>query len=243
MIRTAELKTADPAPAPPTKPALARTSGLSRDVARPLAKDTAEDSSEKLSEGRAKHQDAGPAAPTDVTPRPVVAVVLQCRGNLLLLKRSYYVAHDRGKWHCITGYIEASRDPAHQALDEIFEETGLRLVDLSTLTAGPVLNLADGDGRPWPVHTFVAHTDQRRLRINWEHITYRWVQPARLRRFDGRVEWLDDVVEAFDLLSPRRPDASAKRHEPPRSATVSVGPGQAGPDRTAEASAGSAGPS
>jgi 8-oxo-dGTP pyrophosphatase MutT (NUDIX family) len=129
-------------------------------------------------------------------PRPVVAVVLERRGHILLLKRSAQVTHDQGKWHCITGYIETGRSAVLQAIDELFEETGLRLVDLISLEAGPVLSICDAAGQPWQVHTFNASTLRKRLTLNWEHDTYRWVHARRLRKYDGRVPWLDTVVGA-----------------------------------------------
>jgi 8-oxo-dGTP pyrophosphatase MutT (NUDIX family) len=140
-----------------------------------------------------------PPAPPRAVSRPVVAVVVERHEHVLLLKRSPHVAHDRGKWHCVTGYVEDGRPPMHQALDELHEETGLRLVDLSTLDEGPVLHLPDGQGNDWPVHTYRARTHRRRLTLNWEHTAYRWVEPSRLRRFDGRVNWLEDVLRACSI--------------------------------------------
>ena len=137
-------------------------------------------------------------------PRPVVAVILEWREHVLLLKRSQQVAHDRGKWHCVTGYVEGNRPPIQQALDELHEETGLRLIDLTALDEGPVLLLPDEQAQNWPVHTYRAKTHQRRLALNWEHTAYRWVRPGRLNRFDGRVSWLDDVVAACSS-SPGQP--------------------------------------
>lgn len=128
--------------------------------------------------------------------RPVVAVVLEWRDHVLLLKRSAQVSHDQGKWHCVTGYIETGRSAVQQAADELFEETGLRLVDLTSLEAGPVLSIRDAAGQAWQVHTFAATTMHKRLTLNWEHETYRWVAPRRVGKFDGRVQWLDDVIRA-----------------------------------------------
>lgn len=135
-----------------------------------------------------------------VAARRVVAVILECRRHVLLLKRSLEVSHDQGKWHCVTGYVETDFLPVQQALHELYEETGLMLADLTGLDEGPVLTLPDARGRAWQVHTFRAQTLQRRLTTNWENTAYRWVLPRRLRRFDGRVSWLDDVLEAVATL-------------------------------------------
>lgn len=154
--------------------------------------------------------------PRHVPPRPVVAVVVEWREHLLLLKRSPQVAHDPGKWHCVTGYVEDDCPPMQQALDELHEETGLRLIDLTALDEGPVLLLPDGQRQTWPVHTYLAQTQQRRLRLNWEHTTYRWVQPSRLRRFDGRVSWLEDVIKACSTASLPNPSGRVSADSSPQ---------------------------
>ncbi|WP_413810971.1 NUDIX domain-containing protein [Streptomyces sp. OE57] len=139
--------------------------------------------------------------------RQVVAVVLMWRGRVGLFKRSGSVQHDAGLWHCITGYLDADSDPVRQAIQEIWEETLLPARALEQLTAGPTLRLADPRGGPdWTVHTFLARTSQRRLTLNWEHKTYRWVWPWRLSQFDGQVAWLTDVLRAVGSL----PSAKAR---------------------------------
>lgn len=157
------------------------------------------------------------SGPGEVRPRPVVAIVLEWRGRVLLLKRSALVAHDRGRWHCVTGYVEAGRTTIEQAIDELYEETGLRVVDLASLAAGPVLSIRDATGQAWPVHTFKASTQRKRLTLNWEHDTYRWVRPSRLRSFDGRVQWVDPVISAVEA------NASATSPSTNRSTTAATG--------------------
>lgn len=124
----------------------------------------------------------------------VVAVVLRRRGRIGLFRRSARVSTDRGRWHCITGYAEG--DPARTAIRELHEETGLLPGDLTALRAGPVLTLADAQGGAWRVHTFVAETERDELQLNWEHDSYQWVRPDELPAVDGRVDWLQDVVDA-----------------------------------------------
>lgn len=151
-----------------------------------------------------------PTAPhplEDVEPRAatsVVAVVLEHRGRLALLKRSQAVGHDRGRWHCVTGYLESGMSPQEQALTEVFEETGLRLVDLNDLQPGRTLVLLDEDHNPWRIHTFRAVTTRRQLTMNWEHVHYRWTPRAKLKRFDGQVSWLRHVVDAVYETSDSR---------------------------------------
>jgi ADP-ribose pyrophosphatase YjhB (NUDIX family) len=126
----------------------------------------------------------------------VVAVVLEWRGRIALFRRSQAVRHDRGLWHCVTGYVEHGVSPERQALDELFEETGLGIADLARLQAGGVLSLRDSSGQIWWVHTFRAVTVRRKLTLNWEHDAYRWTAVRKVARFDGQVDWLRQVIQA-----------------------------------------------
>jgi 8-oxo-dGTP pyrophosphatase MutT (NUDIX family) len=132
--------------------------------------------------------------------REVVAVAVQWRGRIGLFRRSDAVAHDRGRWHCITGYLEPGSPPHRQALVELHEETGLRAADLDSFAACDVLTLPDGQGFVWTVHTFKAVTTRRRLELNDEHDAYRWVRPQAVERFSNRVSWLSSVLDATGAL-------------------------------------------
>jgi 8-oxo-dGTP pyrophosphatase MutT (NUDIX family) len=144
------------------------------------------------------------AAETSTIPsgHAVVAVVIERRGKIALLKRSRYLDHDRGLWHCITGYLEPGASPKQQALEELLEETGLHAASLVALRAGPILIINDSDAEPWLVHTFTAVTSRRRLEIDWEHDSYRWTAPDKVERFVNRVSWLDLVLHATGFLMP-----------------------------------------
>jgi 8-oxo-dGTP pyrophosphatase MutT (NUDIX family) len=134
--------------------------------------------------------------PAAAAPHEVVAIVLEHHGHIALLKRSQAVGHDQNLWHCITGYLEPGTSPRQQALRELFEETGLEPTDLSCLESRAPLILTDHTGSPWLVHTFKAVTSRRRLRLNEEHVSYRWTRPAKVSRFSNCVEWLGLVLDA-----------------------------------------------
>lgn len=130
----------------------------------------------------------------------VVAVVIKRHGKIAILKRSRTVGHDRGRWHCVTGYLESGASPREQALQELLEETGLTDADLLDLGAGEELALQDESGGLWTVHTFTAVTSKRRLSLNWEHESCRWTAPSKTARFANRVSWLDSVLRATGHL-------------------------------------------
>ncbi|WP_353713620.1 NUDIX domain-containing protein [Arthrobacter sp. K5] len=128
--------------------------------------------------------------------RTVVAVVMEWRGRIALLKRSRRLDHDAGLWHCVSGFLEAGVTPEQQALEELFEETGTQAKDLLELRHGPALVLPDDRGTQWLVYTFTAVTTRRGLRLDWEHDSYRWTTADRAKRFSNRVGWLDTVLDA-----------------------------------------------
>lgn len=137
--------------------------------------------------------EAAPAIPAD---RIIIAAVVEWRGRIAMFRRSRSQGHDSGRWHCITGFVEAGATPEQQALEELFEETGLQAKDLLDLRQGADLVVPDGAGNPWLVHTFTALTSRRRLKIDWEHDSYRWTPAHKAKRFSNRVGWLDNVLAA-----------------------------------------------
>jgi 8-oxo-dGTP pyrophosphatase MutT (NUDIX family) len=146
--------------------------------------------------------------------RTVIAVVIEWRGRIALFRRSGTVGHDSGLWHCITGFVEVGATPQQQAIAELFEETGLQANDLLDLRQGPALLLADESDSRWLVHTFTAVTTRRRLRLDWEHDSYRWTTAHKAKRFTNRVTWLDTVLDATGHF--RTPDQDPR---PPRRRT------------------------
>ncbi|BCW35823.1 hypothetical protein StoSoilA2_18790 [Arthrobacter sp. StoSoilA2] len=126
----------------------------------------------------------------------VIAAVIEWRGKIALFRRSRRLGHDSGLWHCITGFVEAGATPEQQAFAELSEEAGLQAKDLDSLLQGPALVITDSIGGPWLVYTFTAMISRPRLRIDWEHDTYRWTPASKAKRFTNRVDWLDKVLVA-----------------------------------------------
>ena len=129
--------------------------------------------------------------------REVVAVVIRHAGDICLLRRSSGVGHDRGLWHCVTGYVEADVDPVEQARRELLEETGLRADrDLDSLVRAWSLRIPDRRGGSWVVHPFLATSRSRTIRLDWEHDAYRWVGWPALPARD-QVAWLPTILRCF----------------------------------------------
>jgi ADP-ribose pyrophosphatase YjhB (NUDIX family) len=136
----------------------------------------------------------------------VVAGVVRRNGLTALFKRSAAVIHESGKWHCVTGFLEAGVEAQEQAIVELYEETGLRVADLTRFETGPVLEVTDGSRRVWQIHTFTCETATRRLTLNWEHDSYRWASRRSLPGFN-QVPWLTEVLAA---VSPHNETPAAR---------------------------------
>ncbi|MBS3772669.1 MAG: NUDIX domain-containing protein [Candidatus Thermoplasmatota archaeon] len=124
----------------------------------------------------------------------VVTAVVTHHGDVLLLRRSNRVRTYRGKWACVSGYLEEGEKPEERAVIEIEEETGLTGSEVRLeKTATPVAFTDETAGVDWRVHPFLFTTTNRDIAIDWEHQEYRWVAPSALERYDT-VPRLGEVV-------------------------------------------------
>jgi ADP-ribose pyrophosphatase YjhB (NUDIX family) len=133
-------------------------------------------------------------------PRTVIAVVVKHHDKICVLKRSRWVRHDAGRWHCVTGYLSEDRDAEEQAITELSEEIGLSMTDLKSLQQGITLNIPDDQGHQWTIYTFSCDVTKTCIRLNWEHDSYQWLHPSDLSRI-ALVPWFFDVLQAVQAPS------------------------------------------
>ena len=127
-----------------------------------------------------------------------MACFLRHGGKICLLKRSHAVGSAPGRWHCVSGFLEPGVGPLEQALAEIGEETGLVGEAVRLVAASPPLRIErPAQGWVWVIHPFLFDAASPRLRLDWEHDDYRWIEPAELARSDC-VPWLALVWSALN---------------------------------------------
>ena len=113
----------------------------------------------------------------------VVTVFLTLGGKVLLLKRSGKVGTYKGHWAGVSGYLE-SADPLKQAYEEMIEEVGLGMEDVSLVKKGEPLEVLDPvRQRAWRVHPFLflVHSTDK-IRLDWENVEMRWVLPDEIEQ-------------------------------------------------------------
>ena len=130
--------------------------------------------------------DAGAIDLPDVRAVPVVSVFLRNRGRLLLVQRGDRVGSFPGRWSAVSGYLERDEDPRDRAVQEVREETGIRDTRFRPVVArdGPTA---------YVVHPFLFDVPSRRLQLDWENVTHRWIRSSEIDGFDT-VPRLRDVM-------------------------------------------------
>lgn len=128
----------------------------------------------------------------------VVTAFLFQEGKVLIVRRSRAVGTYPGRWSAISGYLEHA--PLEQALIEIEEETGLRAIDVQLLAQGAPIDVEDASlQRRWRVYPFAfALIAAKPIRLDWENVEYRWVQPQELQGLGG----VPGLAEALSRVWP-----------------------------------------
>ena len=109
----------------------------------------------------------------------VVTAVLRHQGRILLLRRGESVRTYRGRWACVSGYLEPGETPLMRAFTEILEETGLTQEQVTLRNTGTKIDFYDTEAHAqWIIHPFLFEASTDTIVIDWEHTTYAWVSPG-----------------------------------------------------------------
>jgi 8-oxo-dGTP pyrophosphatase MutT (NUDIX family) len=147
-----------------------------------------------------------PAGGADATPGATHVVTCfllrrdHGRDEILLVRRSERVRTYRGRWAGVSGYVELGDTPEERAYAELSEETGLVRADVVLMRAGPPLPVRDSEaGLDWVVHPYLfAVTAPERIRIDWEAVETRWVEPSEVLM----LETVPSLAAALALVYP-----------------------------------------
>jgi len=128
----------------------------------------------------------------------VVTAVLKNGDKILILKRGDKVRTYKGKWACVSGYLEGNEGALERAYKEIEEETGLKREDVKLIKAGKPIEFYDEKEKMnWRVHPFLFEVKRGNVKIDWEHTEYKWIHPEEIVKYET-VPKLKEVI--FNLL-------------------------------------------
>lgn len=113
--------------------------------------------------------------------KPVVTCFLRHKDKILILKRSDKVSTSKGKWAGVSGYVEIGERPEETAFKEIREETGIENPRL--IRSGEPVYVRGGDIL-FQIHPFLFEVDTENIKIDWEHVEYRWIRPEEMDKYD-----------------------------------------------------------
>jgi len=105
----------------------------------------------------------------------VVAVILNLRNELLLLRRSESARRDPGRWGLAGGRLESGEEPMQGMLRELGEELGTGLELRLEASLGPLPAIGHAGGT---VHLFRYTCLSGSPELNHEHTAYLWLDEA-----------------------------------------------------------------
>ncbi len=114
--------------------------------------------------------------------KKTVSCLVMLNNKILILKRSDKKGLYKNKWSVVNGHIEDKEKPLETAYKEIEEETGL---DVELIRAKkPFFIRDDKYSTIWHSHPFLFRTKTDKVRLNWEHTQYKWIDSKEVRKYD-----------------------------------------------------------
>lgn len=136
---------------------------------------------------------------TNAKRAPVMVCFVRWGERYLLLKRSDKVLAYGNMWSGVAGFIDTDEPIEEQVARELLEEIGCP--SSSILSANEILVYEFFDkelNRTWERHVFLVEVTSPKVRINWEHSEYRWLnadQCAALKTTPGLIADLKTVSD------------------------------------------------
>lgn len=121
----------------------------------------------------------------------VVSCFIIKDNKILILKRSDRVRTFKGKWATVSGYIEEYEKPYETAIKEIEEEIDLKKEEVEFVREGNLIYVNE----EWVVHPYLFKVNTDKIKLDWEHVDYKWIKPEELKNYDT-VPKLKEALES-----------------------------------------------
>ena len=115
----------------------------------------------------------------------IVTTFLTNSDKILLLKRSQKVKSMKNLWAGISGIIEGDEKPVKRAKIEVYEEVGIKEVNIKLIREGDVMLIESPqyENHQWEVYPFLFSCDSREIKLNWENSDSKWISVDELNEF------------------------------------------------------------
>ena len=125
----------------------------------------------------------------------IVTTFLTNSDKILLLKRSQKVKSMKNLWAGISGIIEGNEKPVNRAKIEVYEEVGIKEVNIKLIREGDVMLIESPqyENHQWEVYPFLFSCNNREVKLNWENSDSKWINVNELKDYTT-VPSLDKVL-------------------------------------------------
>lgn len=114
-------------------------------------------------------------------------IIIDCNGELLLLRRANYIKKFGGKWCIPGGHIDNDELSEKTALRELQEETNITINNPSFLMTYEYVTGETSD-------IYYKQIDEKpNVKISREHAQYKWVPLNELDKYNGK--WAGETYE------------------------------------------------
>lgn len=128
---------------------------------------------------------------------PVINCVVTYRGKFLLVRRSRRLRFYPDYWNGISGFLDDAKGLREKVEEELREELGLAPRAIKSIRLGEVFDQeAPRYGKTWIVHPILVRVNTKRIKLDWEAQTYRWVtlrEAKKLKLLPGFHKVLKNV--------------------------------------------------
>jgi 8-oxo-dGTP diphosphatase len=130
-----------------------------------------------------------------------VTAFLRSKDQILILLRSDRVRNFKNIWGAVSGLIENGLPADEQVRLEIKEETGLSGSDIQLVKTGETQIIDDLDRNLRKiVYPYLFDVKEpARIRINWEHSDYKWINPGDIDRYPTMPELKQTLQKVLTL--------------------------------------------
>lgn len=131
----------------------------------------------KFSDGRINYRNSDYA--------PVVNVFIRANCKLLVLKRSSKVGNYKGKWNCVSGYLDSAGPLKQKAMEEVKEELAIT-IDENMIKQGEPYEIFDEKiKKTWLVCPFLVDLKiEPEIKLDFENTEYMWIDLEELKSLD-----------------------------------------------------------